>query len=429
MKFGLAFLVVAGALLLYSFQKSPPPPGNGHEAPFHEPAELDEEALRALGYVDTAQDTPRNAKDGVTLDTGGAWGSYTYVTDASACSSRVIDMKGKTIAKWSHDPCKEWGNSILQADGSVIATHKYPAENKTETAKIKATTMIRLDAANQVVWKTTGIVPHHDVDIRPDGKIAVLTRRVGVVPRVHETLITRDHQIAIVDAATGVVEEEVSIAEILLDSSDTFNLNTRSVERWVAKHEDPDKKTGPGGINLIHANTVEWMHQPHLAKKSSIFDENHVLICMRAQDAVAIIDWRTKRVVWSWGQETLSGPHDATVLPNGNLLIFDNGLDRSYSRVLEVDILTKAIVWSHDGGQDRYFSVSRGGNQRLPNGNTLITVSDSAFAMEVTPDGEIVWRYLNPLRGEDGQPVVMVRMKRFSKEQATESGFPTVRLD
>ena len=61
----------------------------------------------------------------------------------------------------------------------------------------------------------------------------------------------------------------------------------------------------------------------------------------------ALRDWKTKRIVWSWGQDEISGPHDATLLANGNVLLFDNGLGRDWSRVIEVDPFTREIVWEY----------------------------------------------------------------------------------
>jgi hypothetical protein len=42
-----------------------------------------------------------------------------------------------------------------------------------------------------------------------------------------------------------------------------------------------------------------------------------------------------------------------------------------------------------------------GAATRLPNGNTLATESDRGRAIEVTPDGDTVWEYLNPKRAGD----------------------------
>jgi hypothetical protein len=51
--------------------------------------------------------------------------------------------------------------------------------------------------------------------------------------------------------------------------------------------------------------------------------------------------------------------------------------------------ITRRIVWQYQGDDDTpFFSPTRGSAQRLPNGNTLITVSDSAHVFEVTSGGK-----------------------------------------
>jgi hypothetical protein len=67
--------------------------------------------------------------------------------------------------------------------------------------------------------------------------------------------------------------------------------------------------------------------------------------------------------------------------------------------VLEVDPFTQEIVWRYgDGEKERIFSESHGAAQRLGNGDTLIVESNNGRAIEVTPQGEVVWEYVNPYR-------------------------------
>ena len=40
------------------------------------------------------------------------------------------------------------------------------------------------------------------------------------------------------------------------------------------------------------------------------------------------------------------------------------------------------------------------GQQRLPNGNLLITVSEAGYVFEVTPERKVVWSYVNRWDGE-----------------------------
>ena len=53
------------------------------------------------------------------------------------------------------------------------------------------------------------------------------------------------------------------------------------------------------------------------------------------------------------------------------------------------------IVWEYENGED-FFSPFRSGNQRLPNGNTLICECDAGHLFEVTPEKEIVWDFYSP---------------------------------
>jgi hypothetical protein len=66
--------------------------------------------------------------------------------------------------------------------------------------------------------------------------------------------------------------------------------------------------------------------------------------------------------------------------------------------VLEIDPITQEILWSYGGADDSFFSRTLGTCQRLPGGNTLIVESENGRALEVTPDGTIVWEYRNPHR-------------------------------
>jgi outer membrane protein assembly factor BamB len=87
------------------------------------------------------------------------------------------------------------------------------------------------------------------------------------------------------------------------------------------------------------------------------------------------------------------------------MLLFDNrghydseGQDKS--RVIEFDPHTYKIVWEYTGDDTKpLYSTIRSAQERLPNGNTLITESEGGRLIEVTPNGEIVWEYVNPVRG------------------------------
>jgi hypothetical protein len=97
----------------------------------------------------------------------------------------------------------------------------------------------------------------------------------------------------------------------------------------------------------------------------------------------------------------LSHQHHAQMLPNGNVLIFDNGCHRrrgpTFSRIVEVDPATDAIAWSYvNPTLVAFYSFMVSGCERLPNGNTLVTEGASGRLFEVTAEHEVVWEYVSP---------------------------------
>ena len=98
--------------------------------------------------------------------------------------------------------------------------------------------------------------------------------------------------------------------------------------------------------------------------------------------------------------------HTVSELPNGNILLFDNGRDRpeeeggQYSRALELALntydLTAVKVWEYRHTPDLY-SLSRSSAYRLPSGTTLINfeTNDSdpqRVIVEADAEGAVVWQ-------------------------------------
>merc|ERR1712146_488742 len=58
------------------------------------------------------------------------------------------------------------------------------------------------------------------------------------------------------------------------------------------------------------------------------------------------------------------------------------------------------VVWKYGpraGHEGSFYCTHISGVQRLPNGNTLITQGPQATVIEVTPEGQEVWRWLSPV--------------------------------
>ena len=131
---------------------------------------------------------------------------------------------------------------------------------------------------------------------------------------------------------------------------------------------------------------------------------------------IGVIDRETGKIVWAWGPGEIDGQHKPHMLPGGNILIFDNGTLRGWSRVVELNPLTEEIEWEYAGQpRESFFSRCISGAQRLPNGNTLICDGCQSRLFEVTREGEIVWEFVNPYH-TDGAWQAIYRCLRYSPE-------------
>ncbi|MBU5668344.1 thioredoxin [Peptoniphilus sp. MSJ-1] len=203
------------------------------------------------------------------------------------------------------------------------------------------------------------------------------------------------------------------------------NPNLRMTEKPVGNYLDVTS------ISTIGEN--KWYDQG-----DPRFHPDNILFTARAANIIGIIDKKRNRICYKLGPmfsdfeklDPVVGSTFASIIPKGlegegNLLIFDNGgrcgygsptltspsgllpYVRHYSRILEINPVTLGVKWSVDP-RDFGFSIPingykfyspYGGNlQRLPNGNTIITLATEGLVIEITRDKEIVWQWTCPYR-------------------------------
>jgi hypothetical protein len=369
-------------------------------------AEQSEEVdrLRALPYLGFSfEKADRNGV--VRHERGRVSAGVSLYSTRNLCRADLIDLDGKILKTWQESDCHHWSHAELLSNGDLLVTgNASDEEYETREEFASKNYLLRLDWEGNQVWKAH-VTAHHDVEVTPNGQVATL----GVAWR----------RIREYDPATDICDNDLMLLTLggqILESASLYQLLTSNPRELALQSA---RKTPAGGgrpacVDLLHTNTVEFMRHRHLVGRHFIYASENVLVTLRQQDVVAVIDWPRKKLVWAWGQGELSGPHAGTVLENGNMLIFDNGLSRRWSRVVELDPALKTIVWEYKAPDPKtLFTIGRGGAQRLPNGNTLISNSDRGQVLEVTAAGEVVWEFLNPLTNAKGYRATMTRMTRY----------------
>jgi len=154
------------------------------------------------------------------------------------------------------------------------------------------------------------------------------------------------------------------------------------------------------GFDWAHNNTCQIIPENTAAAVDDRFHPGNIIFSYRSLDIIGVIERPSGDIVWAWGPGVIDGQHKPHMLPNGHILIFDNGTRRGWSRIIELDPLTGEIVWEYVGmPKESFFSAYISGAKRLPNGNTLICEGGRGRLFEVTPDKETVWEFKSPYRG------------------------------
>ena len=162
-----------------------------------------------------------------------------------------------------------------------------------------------------------------------------------------------------------------------------LDANKNVVFEWHSKDyfafDDADEffLTNPSAVDWTHMNSIELDTDSNL-----IISSRHFAEITKISRTDSSIIWRLggKRNQFTFINDTIMflAQHDARRLPNGHLLLFDNGrqnpLHPAIAKEYELDEvnMTATLVWSHMEGPN-IFSRSQGNCQRLANGLTMIS--------------------------------------------------------
>jgi len=290
-----------------------------------------------------------------------------------------------------------------------------------------------------------GLNPHHSLTLLPNGNVLVVASE-DIEPQVAEAA-------GWIDGAPFAPVKSDRIVELDLATGDV-------VWEWrlwdhLVQDYDPDKD-GFGVVadnpQLVDVNgSPGWgWGESHVNSVAYNAELDQILVSALAMKELWIIDHSTTTeeaaghtggrsgkggdLLWRWGNPEMydanpdetgisSHMHAATWIPEGspgagNVLVFANGYGGEMSAVLEIETPVTADgdyvaepsgtwgpvapVWIYEA--DDLASSTGSSAQRLPGGNTLICEQLDGRFVEVTPDGDIVWEYINPVATDGPAP-------------------------
>lgn len=359
------------------------------------------EELEAIGYVSGSVAAPKE-RGVVRHDRSRAWRGLNFYVSGHAPEALLTDMEGNVLHRWrsefsdsfpgrSFRPDRPdvlfWRRAHLYANGEILAIHEGLG-------------LVRLDRDSNVIWARPGTV-HHDLQVTPGGDIIVLTREAHVNPQVNEHAPILEDYVTILDSR-GAERRRFSLLDAFEAAGPQHDW--RAAARTFWRKEKTRRLASPPG-DVFHTNSVELL-DGRLADRVPAFAKGNLLVSMCHLDTIAVVDPALERVVWSLGG-IFALQHDPTVLRDGRLLVFDNNWRPGRSRVVAIDPSTGDVVWEYRGSDETpFYSRTCGTAAELPNGNLMVTASDSGRAFELTPGGEIVWEFYNPFRAGEGDEYI-----------------------
>jgi hypothetical protein len=274
--------------------------------------------------------------------------------------------------------------------GTLFYNGKIPSSTHVGQAPYAGGAALEVDWKGRVLWEVRHPDHNHDGRRLRNGNVILICAKPlpdEIARRVRGGRPGSEYDGSKMDAPYLV--EITTAGEIMLE--------------WRSwDHLDPEKD----GITAVQDDRDVWT----VANAAYELPDGNIMVSFRAISTVVMINRQTGEIYWRLGAPPLSGQHAPNILANGHLLLFDNGphrLDETlpFSRVLEIDVVTKRIVWKYqDSPVSNFFSPRISNAQRLPNGNTLIDEGWFGRFFEVTPEGETVWEYVNPYFGaSEGQ--------------------------
>ena len=390
---------------------------------------------------------------GLFLNDSSSFNGYTFFAPAAYTNTYLINNEGLLVNSWegTYTPAL---SAYLLENGNLLRTATI--FNSTFSGGGSGGLIQEFDWDGNLVWEyqysSDLFYQHHDIEKLPNGNVVIIAWEYRSVEEavtegrdpstLPQDMLWPDHIIEVQpDIGTGGnIVWEWHAWDHLIQDYDPLVFNYGVVSEHPELIDINYIEPGPGGsrADWNHINAVDYNEQ---------FDQ--IIVSVHNFSEIWVIDHSTTTeeaaghtggnsgmggdLLYRWGNPIAYGrgnvsdqkffaQHDAhwieSGLPGeGNILIFNNGRFRPGGNFSTIDEIIPPVdqngnytlnlnstygpdtlFWTYNAPiPTEFFAANISGSQRQPNGNTLICNGPSGEFFEVTNEGEIVWRYINPV--------------------------------
>lgn len=402
----------------------------------------------------------------------------------------LLNNCGEIVHQWEGEPNTRPGNTAyLLENGNLIKTSRSSdiMGDPIWAGGGGATVEIR-SWENDLLWSYTlnndTARLHHDIAILPNGNIAMVAWELKTLEEAIES--GRDpssiaegelwsEMIIEVNPETDNIDWQWKVWDHLIQDFDETKANFGIVSE-ESDRIDLNYDTSDGAADWLHINAID--HDPtndQILLSIPTFNEiwviDHFTTTQEASGSTGGFAGKGGDLLYRWGNNAAFGQgtaedqklfyqHDTHFIDDflspahplfGKFAAFNNRIGEDFSSVTVWDNTYDmydanfdkdgSIFLPLDYNQNRVhpespqsmYSTGLSSLQILPNNNWLITDGRNGYSFELTPDDDIVWEYVTPLKGGVSVPQfteleinnnLTFRMKRYPVDYKAFDGKP-----
>jgi hypothetical protein len=351
---------------------------------------------RVYDWDGVGETHPERMQPGLTLVTS-AWES----SDGWAPAIRLYDAAGSVLHEWPVRPTAIFDDTVASPSGvlsleDLQGVYLFPDGDV--LVNIEYVGVARLDACGQVLWWRSARSYHHSMARADDGTFwipGVLRDRPAASPAYpagYPGLSGPVHHDQVVQlSAEGEVLGALNVLDLLYDNG---------LQRYIPHAQLDHTLVDPYDTDVTHLNDIEPL-SAEMADEYPLFEAGDLVVSLRQQHLVFVFDPDTRMVKWH-AHSPFIHQHDPDFIGGGWIGVFDNNHDGTErgtmlggSRIVLLQPHTDSVrvVFPTPRSAPLYTDV-RGKWQLLENGNLLLTEAAAGRVVEVAPDGETVWEWV-----------------------------------
>jgi hypothetical protein len=386
-------------------------------------------------------------------DTANTFKGYTLFAPKQNTMTYLINNEGRKVHEWTSSQFAPGQAVYLLENGNLLRT--CMTQGNLGTGGGEGGRIEEYSWNDSLIWSmdysTTTYMQHHDIKKLPNGNIIMLVVEKKTMAQIETAgFDTTQFQ-------PDVQQKGYMLPDCIIEIQPTYPTGGTVVWEWhtwdhLIQSHDATKLNY--GVPSAHPELIDaagdhrvlplfWNHMNAIDYNPSL---NQIVMSVRGNSELWIVDHGTTTaqsashaggthgkggdLLYRYGNPSCYGAgttanqkffeqHDVEwIKPDcpgaGNLMCFNNGVNRNYSSIDEVtppidgnDDYTYVagtafgpanLTWTYQADPPTsMYALDISGAQRLPNGNTLIDVGPLGVFYEVTVSGSVVWKYINPV--------------------------------